>query len=71
MVPSTQLTLYYLGTYKNPPGVWADLVDGQVEIVGKLTVQLRQWQAQPSSEQSIIHAHVCRLTLVTLLKLLW
>ena len=44
MVPSTQLTLYYLGTYKNPPGVWADLVDGQVEIVGKLMVQLRQWQ---------------------------
>ena len=61
MVPSTQLTLYYLGTYKNPPVVWGNLANGQAKIVGKLTVQLCQWQAQPSSDQSIIHAHVCHL----------
>lgn len=40
-------------------------------VVGKLTMQLRQWQSQLGSEYGIIHADISCFSRITLLKLPW
>jgi len=42
-VPTIQMTPKDLSTYKDPPGIWSDLADGQSHEINQLIVQGHQW----------------------------